>query len=79
MDNKFKTNDKVEYYDYKWLKRFHKVGYIKDFRRTLFGMRYFICTADGTKRIDIIKPSHIFGIAPNKYYKHPKSNENGNI
>lgn len=62
----YKFNDRVDYYVYRGKKRLQRVGYVKAHRRTLFGLRYFVCVADHSREIDIVRPKQIFGLAPKK-------------
>ena len=75
----FVYNDRVEYYVYDYNgKRVNRVGYVKSFRRVLFASRYFICAADHSREIDVVKPSQIFGLAPKKEHKQNNVDSNGN-
>lgn len=59
---KYSENQKVEYYILRGGKRVHRIGYIKGRKRVLWCVRYFICAADRSKDIDVVKPSQIFGV-----------------
>lgn len=77
----YNLNDRIEYYVYRDGKKFHKVGYVKAYRKGLFKTRYIVCTADKTREVDEIKPKQILGFAPKKEYKfnnQNKENKNGN-
>lgn len=78
----YDLNSRIEYYVYRDGKKFHKVGFVKAYRKTLFKTRYIVCTADKIREVDEIKPKQILGMAPKKEYKfnnQNKYNENGNI
>ena len=81
----YNENDKVEYYILRDGKRVHRIGYVKGHKRTLWRVRYFICAADRSRDIDIVKPSQIFGVtdynpAKKKTFKQINNiNENGNF
>lgn len=66
MQQKYEFNSRVDYYVIRGRKRLQRVGFVKAYRRTLFGMRYFVCIADHSREVDIIRPSQIFGYAPKK-------------
>lgn len=69
-------NDRVEYYVFREGKRFHRVGFVKAYRKGLFKKRYIVCTADKVREVDEIKPEQIFCLAPNKEsYKQSKTKE----
>ena len=79
----YELNDRVEYYVFRQGKKFHRVGYVKAYRKGLFKTRYIVCTADKIREVDEIKPKQILGFAPkkehvNKFNNSSKSNENGN-
>ena len=77
----YELNDRVEYYVFRQGKKFHRVGYVKAYRKGLFKTRYIVCTADKIREVDEIKPKQILGFAPKKEYKFNnsnKENENGN-
>ena len=62
-------------------KKFHRVGFVKAYRKGLFKTRYIVCTADKIREVDEIAPKQILGFAPKKEYKFNnsnKENENGN-
>lgn len=78
----YDLNTRIEYYVYRGNQIFHRVGYVKAYRKTLFKTRYIVCTADKIREVDEIKPKQILGMAPKKEYKfnnQNKYNENGNI
>ena len=78
----YDLNSRIEYYVYRDGKKFHKVGFVKAYRKTLFKTRYIVCTADKIREVDEIAPKQILGFAPKKEYKfnnQNKYNENGNI
>lgn len=73
----YELNDRVEYYVFRDGEKFHRVGYVKAYRKTLLKTRYIVCTADKIREVDIIKPKQIFGLAPKKEnYRHSRTNEN---
>lgn len=73
----YPINSRVEYYVFREGKKFHRVGFVKAYRKSLFKTRYIVCTADKVREVDEIKPEQIFGLAPNKEnYKQSKTNEN---
>ena len=77
----YDLNTRIEYYVYREGRKFHRVGYVKAYRKGLFKTRYIVCTADKTREVDEIKPKQILGFAPKKEYKfnnQNKENENGN-
>lgn len=77
----YKLNDRIEYYVFRGGKKYHKVGYVKAYRKTLFQTRYIVCTADKIREVDEIKPKQILGIAPkkeNKFNNQNKESENAN-
>lgn len=77
----YELNDRIEYYVFREGKKYHRVGYVKAYRKTLFKTRYIVCTADKIREVDEIKPKQILGFAPKKEYKFNnsnKENENGN-
>ena len=76
----YELNDRVEYYVFRDGKmKYHRVGFVKAYRKTLFKMRYIVCTADKIREVDEIKPKQILGFAPKKEFnKQSKTNENGN-
>lgn len=80
----YELNDRIEYYVFRDgnRKKFHRVGFVKAYRKTLFKTRYIVCTADRIREVDEIKPKQILGFAPkkeNKFNNQNKENENGNI
>lgn len=71
----------LKYYVFRGGKKFHRVGFVKAYRKGLFKTRYIVCTADKIREVDEIKPKQILGFAPKKEYKfnnQNKENENGN-
>lgn len=79
----YELNDRVEYYVFRQGKKFHRVGFVKAYRKGLFKTRYIVCTADKIREVDEIAPKQILGFAPkkepvNKFNNSSKSNENGN-
>lgn len=82
MKQVYELNSRVEYYVYRdGKKKFHRVGYVKAYRKGLFKTRYIVCTADKIREVDEIAPKQILGFAPKKEYKFNnsnKENENGN-
>lgn len=82
MKQVYELNSRVEYYVYRdGKKKFHRVGFVKAYRKGLFKTRYIVCTADKIREVDEIKPKQILGFAPKREYKfnnQNKENENGN-
>lgn len=82
MKQVYELNSRIEYYVYRdGKKKFHRVGFVKAYRKGLFKTRYIVCTADKIREVDEIKPKQILGFAPKKEYKFNnsnKENENGN-
>lgn len=82
MKQVYELNSRVEYYVYRDGKqKFHRVGFVKAYRKTLFKTRYIVCTADKVREVDEIAPKQILGFAPKEEYKFNnsnKENENGN-
>lgn len=82
MKQKWNINDRVEYYVYRGLKKYHRVGFVKAYRKGLFKTRYIVCTADKIREVDEIAPKQILGLAPKKEYKfnnQNKENENERV
>lgn len=80
MKKRYEINDRVEYYMFRGGKRYHRVGYVKNYKRMWFCGYYMIAAADGTRELDVVKASQLLGLAPKKEFnKQSKSNENGNI
>lgn len=75
----YELNSRVEYYVFREGKKYHRVGFVKAYRKTLFKTRYIVCTADKIREVDEIRPKQILGLVPKKEYKPVKSNENGNV
>ena len=75
----YELNDRIEYYVFCEGKKFHRVGFVKAYRKGLFKTRYIVCTADKIREVDEIRPKQILGLVPKKEYKPVKSNENGNV
>lgn len=77
----YDLNTRIEYYVYREGRKFHRVGFVKAYRKGLFKTRYIVCTADKIREVDEIAPKQILGFAPKKEYKFNnsnKENENGN-
>ena len=77
----YELNDRIEYYVFREGKKYHRVGFVKAYRKGLFKTRYIVCTADKVREVDEIAPKQILGFAPKKEYKFNnsnKENENGN-
>lgn len=79
----YNLNDRIEYYVYREGRKFHRVGFVKAYRKTLFKTRYIVCTADKIREVDEIAPKQILGFAPkreyvNKFNNSSKTNEYGN-
>ena len=76
MKQVYELNSRVEYYVYRdGKKKFHRVGYVKAYRKTLFKTRYIVCTADKTREVDEIAPKQILGFAPKKEYVNKFNNQ----
>lgn len=76
MKQTWNINDRVEYYVYRdGKKKFHRVGYVKAYRKTLFKTRYIVCTADKIREVDEIAPKQILGFAPKKEYVNKFNNQ----
>lgn len=75
----YDLNTRIEYYVYRGNQKFHRVGFVKAYRKGLFKTRYIVCTADKIREVDEIRPKQILGLVPKKEYKPVKSNENGNV
>lgn len=71
----YDLNSRIEYYVYRGKQRFHRVGYVKAYRKGLFKTRYIVCTADKTREVDEIKPKQILGFAPKKEYVNKFNNQ----
>lgn len=81
MKQVYELNSRVEYYVYRDGSKFHRVGFVKAYRKGLFKTRYIVCTADKIREVDEIAPKQILGFAPKKEYKfnnQNKENKNGN-
>lgn len=77
----YNLNDRVECYVFRQGKKYHRVGFVKAYRKGLFKTRYIVCTADKIREVDEIAPKQILGFAPKKGYKfnnQNKENDNGN-
>ena len=77
----YDLNSRIEYYVYRGGNKYHKIGYVKAYRKTLFKTRYIVCTADKIREVDEIKPKQILGFAPkkescNKFVKTNKTEGN---
>lgn len=78
----YDLNSRIEYYVYRDGSKFHRVGFVKAYRKGLFKTRYIVCTADKIREVDEIAPKQILGFAPKKEYKfnnQNKENENERI
>ena len=62
----YDLNTRIEYYVYREGRKFHRVGFVKAYRKTLFKTRYIVCTADKIREVDEIAPKQILGFAPKK-------------
>lgn len=71
----YDLNSRIEYYVYRDGKKFHKVGFVKAYRKTLFKTRYIVCTADKIREVDEIAPKQILGFAPKKEYVNKFNNQ----
>lgn len=81
MKQVYELNSRVEYYVYRDGSKFHRIGFVKAYRKGLFKTRYIVCTADKIREVDEIAPKQILGFAPKKEYKfnnQNKENKNGN-
>lgn len=76
----YELNDRIEYYVFRDGKmKYHRVGFVKAYRKGLFKTRYIVCTADRIREVDEIRPKQILGLAPKREYKfnnQNKENEN---
>lgn len=72
----YELNDRVEYYVFRQGKKFHRVGYVKAYRKTLFKTRYIVCTADKIREVDEVKPCQILGYAPKKEFTNKNTKPN---
>ena len=78
----YNLNDRIEYYVYRGKQEFHRVGFVKAYRKGLFKTRYIVCTADKIREVDEIKPKQILGFAPkkeNKFNNQNKESENERV
>lgn len=76
MKQTWNINDRIEYYVFREDKmKYHRVGYVKAYRKGLFKTRYIVCTADKIREVDEIKPKQILGFAPKKEYKPNKATQ----
>lgn len=71
----YNLNDRIEYYVNRGKQKFHRVGFVKAYRKGLFKTRYIVCTADKIREVDEIKPKQILGFAPKKEYKPNKTTQ----
>lgn len=71
----YNLNDRIEYYVNRGKQKFHRVGYVKAYRKGLFKTRYIVCTADKIREVDEIAPKQILGFAPKKEYKPNKATQ----
>ena len=72
----YELNDRVEYYVFRDGKmKYHRVGFVKAYRKTLFKTRYIVCTADRIREVDEIAPKQILGFAPKKEYVNKFNNQ----
>lgn len=71
----YDLNSRIEYYIYREGKKFHRVGFVKAYRKTLFKTRYIVCTADRIREVDEIKRKQILGLAPKKEYINKFNNQ----
>lgn len=75
MKQTWNINDRIEYYVFREGNKYHKVGYVKAYRKGLFKSRYIVCTADKIREVDEIKPKQILGFAPKKEYVNKFNNQ----
>ena len=75
MKQTWNINDRIEYYVFREGNKYHKVGYVKAYRKGLFKSRYIVCTADKIREVDEIKPKQILGFAPKKEYANKFNNQ----
>ena len=72
----YELNDLIEYYVFRDGKmKYHRVGFVKAYRKGLFKTRYIVCSADKIRKVDEIKPKQILGFAPKKEYKPNKTTQ----
>lgn len=71
----YELNSRIEYYIFREGRKFHRVGFVKAYRKTLFKTRYIVCTADKIREVDEIKPKQILGFAPKKEYVNKFNNQ----
>ena len=72
----YELNDRIEYYVFRDGKmKYHRVGFVKAYRKGLFKTRYIVCTADKIREVDEIAPKQILGFAPKKEYKPNKTTQ----
>lgn len=71
----YELNSRIEYYIYRDGHKFHRVGFVKAYRKTLFKTRYIVCTADKVREVDEIAPKQILGFAPKKEYVNKFNNQ----
>lgn len=71
----YDLNSRIEYYIFRGGKKFHRVGFVKAYRKTPFKTRYIVCTADRIREVDEIKPKQILGLAPKKEYVNKFNNQ----
>lgn len=76
MKQTWNINDRIEYYVFRDGKmKYHRVGFVKAYRKGLFKTRYIVCTADRIREVDEIKPKQILGFAPKKEYVNKFNNQ----
>lgn len=61
MKQIYQTNDLVEYYVRVRGKRYHRIGFVKSFKRGWLSAKYYICATGGEHHIDIVRAKQIFG------------------
>ena len=71
----YDLNTRIEYYVYREGRKFHRVGFVKAYRKGLFKTRYIVCTADKVREVDEIAPKQILGFAPKKEYVNKFNNQ----
>lgn len=62
MEQKYKVNDRVEYWVKRGKKREFRIGYVKHYKRGLFGSWYYICVGNKDREVDKVRPKRIWRI-----------------
>ena len=71
----YNLNDRIEYYVNRGKQKFHRVGFVKAYRKGLLKTRYIVCTADKIREVDEIAPKQILGFVPKREYKPNKTTQ----